>query len=143
MCPQPEFTSVKQAKHQASHEYPHLRRFQPLSNPLVFAYSKGIMSIQPMTSYAEQHLPDICVQEGMDCNSCTSSTARELARACPSLPTKLITQLFVQIHTYSACARMHANFTRAYAEAMETAEVLPIKKPMGTCRTLAAATAVA
>ncbi len=91
-----------------------------------------------MTRSAEQALPDICVQEGMDCHSCTSSTAGELARACPSLPGKLITQLFVQIHTYPACARMHANFTRAYAEAMEISAAPAIKKPMGSCRPIAA-----
>jgi hypothetical protein len=99
------------------------------------------MTIQHMTRSAEQDLPDICIQEGMDCHSCTASTARELARACPSLPGKLITQLFVQIHTYPACARMHANFTRAYSEAMETAAALAIKKPMGACRPLTATAA--
>jgi len=91
-----------------------------------------------MPRSAEQDLPNICIQEGLDCHACTSSTARELARACPGLPGKLITQLFVQIHTYSACARMHANFTQAYSEAMETGATPAIKKPMGTCRPLAA-----
>jgi hypothetical protein len=75
--------------------------------------------------------PALCTQEGIDCNSCTTSTARELARACRDLPGKLITQLFVQIHTHPACARMHANFTRAYIEAGKTAAELEIKKPMG------------
>lgn len=70
-----------------------------------------------MTTTAN-HLPDLCVQEGLDCTVCTSSTARELARACPGLPHKLVTQLFVQIHTHPACARMHGNFAQAYAEAL-------------------------
>jgi hypothetical protein len=96
------------------------------------------MTIQLMPRSAEQDLPDICIQEGLDCHACTSSTARELARACPSLPGKLITQLFVQIHTYPACARMHANFSRAYSEAMEAGAALAIKKPMGTRSPLAA-----
>jgi hypothetical protein len=86
--------------------------------------------------------PALCIQEGIDCNSCTTSTARELARACRNLPGKLITQLFVQIHTYPACARMHANFTRAYLAAGETVVAPEIKKPMGVCRPIAA-TAVA
>ena len=60
----------------------------------------------------------------------------------PVLPRKLVAQLFVQIHTYSACARMHNNFAQAYAEARKTVEAPAIKKPMGTCRPIAA-TAVA
>lgn len=94
-----------------------------------------------MTRSAEQALPDICIQEGMNCHSCTASTARELARACPGLPGKLITQLFVQIHVHSACARMHANFTRAYSEEMEISVAPAIKKPMGTRRPIAATAA--
>ncbi len=86
--------------------------------------------------------PATCVQEPVNCQSCTQSTARELALACPGLPGKLITRLFVQIHTYPACSRMHANFTRAYMEAGATDETLKMKKPMGTCRPIAA-TAVA
>jgi hypothetical protein len=100
------------------------------------------MAIQLMTRSAEQDLPDICIQEGIDCHSCTASTARELARACPGLPGKLITQLFVQIHTYPACSRMHANFTRAYLEVKEAVVAPPVKKPVGSHRPIAA-TAVA
>ncbi|HEY1756759.1 MAG TPA: hypothetical protein VGG72_15395 [Bryobacteraceae bacterium] len=44
----------------------------------------------------------------------------------------------MQIHTYPACARMHANFTRAYAEARQAIAVQEIKKPVGVCRPLAA-----
>jgi hypothetical protein len=88
-------------------------------------------------------MPAICIQEGADCQSCTASTARELARACPALPAKLISQLFVQIHVHSACARMHANFTRNYSEAMEAGKTIEIKKPMGVCRPLVTSTAAA
>jgi hypothetical protein len=94
-----------------------------------------------MSRAAVPDKPALCIQEAIDCRSCTASTARELARACPGLPAKLITQLFVQIHVHSACGRMHANFAQAYAAA-GTGEAPKIKKPMGTCRTLAA-TAVA
>jgi len=95
-----------------------------------------------MSRAAAPDKPALCLQEAIDCLSCTQSTARELARACPGLPGKLITQLFVQIHTYPACARMHANFTRAYMGAGATDETLPTRKPMGTCLPIAA-TAVA
>jgi hypothetical protein len=96
-----------------------------------------------MTRSAAHDLPDFCIQEGVDCHSCTASTARELARACPGLPGKLVTQLFVQIHTYPACKRMHANFTQAYSEEMETGAAPAIKKPMGSSRPFEAAAAVA
>jgi hypothetical protein len=69
-------------------------------------------------------MPDLCVQEGIDCTSCTRSTARELARACPGLPVRMVAQLFVQIHVHAACVRMHRNFTDAYAEALESARPL-------------------
>jgi hypothetical protein len=94
-----------------------------------------------MSRAAEPDLSALCIQEIVDCQSCTASTARELARACPGLPRKLVTQLFVQIHTYPACGRMHANFAQSYAEAGKTGAALEIKQPMGAGRPLAATTA--
>jgi hypothetical protein len=86
------------------------------------------------------NLPQICIEVGLDCYTCTSSTARELAQACPGLPGRLVAQLFVQIHTHAACASMHRHFARAYEEAQETA--LPAKGPASeTCLPLAAAAA--
>jgi hypothetical protein len=70
-------------------------------------------------AYPASNLPQICIEVGLDCVTCTSSTARELARACPGLPGKLVAQLFVQIHTHSACARMHRNFAKAYVDALQ------------------------
>ena len=86
-----------------------------------------------MTNLAKD-LPDLCIQEGIDCSACTSATARELARACPGLPGSLVARLFVQIHTDPACARMHGNFARAYSEALE-------RKPAAGTRRMAAAAA--
>jgi hypothetical protein len=91
-----------------------------------------------MSRASEPDIPSLCLQEKLDCRSCTASTARELARACPSLPRKLVTQLFVQIHLYSACTRMHANFAEAYAEADKIGRAPAIKKPMGVCLPIAA-----
>jgi hypothetical protein len=54
---------------------------------------------------------------GLNCESCTEASARQLRASCPNLPNKLVSQLFVQIHVYPACSRMHGNFTRAYAKA--------------------------
>ena len=103
--------------------------------------SEGIIAIQLMSMSPPHDLPDICVQEALDCTSCTSATARELARACPGLPGKLVAQLFVQIHAYSACARMHRNFAQAYAEAIAPAEPIIPKKGMGIAPLIAAVAA--
>lgn len=92
-----------------------------------------------MTNSSSPDLPAFCVQDGTDCHACVSSTAQELARACPGLPGKLITRLFMQIHTYPACGLMHANFTRAYNEA--DGLLLDAKKPMGVSTRLAATAA--
>jgi hypothetical protein len=61
--------------------------------------------------------PGICSEVGLDCKTCTEGTARNLAKVCKGLKGKLIGQLFVQIHTDPACARMHGHFTSAYLEA--------------------------
>lgn len=61
--------------------------------------------------------PSACVETGLNCESCTAGTARELARACPGLPPSLVGQLFVQIHVHPACSRMHRHFVRAYQDA--------------------------
>jgi len=61
--------------------------------------------------------PEECREVGLTCESCTETSARELASACPGLRGKMVGQLFVQIYTHSSCARMHGHFTRAYAAA--------------------------
>jgi hypothetical protein len=106
---------------------------------LVSKHSEEIITIQQQNNMSRAAVPDkpaLCLQEAIDCHSCTASTARELARACPSLPNKLISRLFVQIHTHAACARMHANFTRAYIEAGELAAASG-KKSMGAPQPMA------
>jgi hypothetical protein len=92
-----------------------------------------------MTRSAAPDLPAFCSREEIDCQACTCSSGEELARACPGLPGKLITRLFVQIHTYPACGLMHANFMRAYIET--DAASLATKKAMGVCGGLAATAA--
>lgn len=87
------------------------------------------MALHQMT-YTESSLPQLCMEVGLDCVTCTSATARELAQACPGLPGKLVAQLFVQIHIHSACARMHRNFTQAYNAALDPAT--PKRMPVGS-----------
>jgi len=61
--------------------------------------------------------PEECRAVGLTCETCTETSARELASACPGLRGKQVGQLFVQIHSHPACAGMHAHFARAYAAA--------------------------
>jgi hypothetical protein len=63
--------------------------------------------------------PRICDDVGLDCKTCTEGTARNLAKLCKGLRGKMIGQLFVQIHSDPACARMHGHFADAYALASE------------------------
>ncbi len=100
------------------------------------------MALHQMT-YNTSNLPQLCIEVGLDCVTCTSSTARELARACPGLPGKLVAQLFVQIHTHSACAQMHRNFAQAYDAAQEDVLMTPKRMPVASARTARAAAAAA
>lgn len=61
--------------------------------------------------------PRICSEVGLDCKTCTEGTARNLAKVCKGLRGRMIGQLFVQIYTDPACARMHGHFAEAYLEA--------------------------
>jgi hypothetical protein len=58
--------------------------------------------------------PRICHDVGLDCETCTESTARNLAKICKGLRGKSIGQMFVQIYTDPACARMHVHFSEEY-----------------------------
>lgn len=78
-----------------------------------------------MAAPFEQDYPHLCREVGLNCESCTEASARELARACPGLRGKMIGQLFVQIHPHSACSAMHGHFARAYADGSR----IPERKP--------------
>ena len=74
-------------------------------------------------SYATQTTndgrPAVCSEAGLACETCVSSTARQLAGVCKGLRGKMIGQMFVQLYTEPACARMHGVFAEAYREAEE------------------------
>jgi hypothetical protein len=70
-----------------------------------------------MTNLPRDNYPELCLEVGLTCESCTAETARQLATTCKGLRGKMIGQLFVQIHPHPACARMHAHFAQAYREA--------------------------
>lgn len=69
--------------------------------------------------------PSACSSIGLICTDCTASTARELASVCKGLSGKMLGQLFVQIHSHPACARMHAHFAEAYREASRPVQRKP------------------
>jgi hypothetical protein len=84
-----------------------------------------------MTTY-----PGICHQVGLDCETCTETTARNLAKICKGLKGKMIGQLFVQIYSDPACSKMHEHFASAYLAA-------ELRMPMATATSRIAIAAVA
>lgn len=65
--------------------------------------------------------PQICLEVGLNCEDCTSAAARQLAAICKGLRGKAVGQLFVQIYTDPACARMHSHFAASYREGADEA----------------------
>jgi hypothetical protein len=92
-------------------EYPQMSMFKPTSGTI------GTITALRHTTEAMDTYPRICSDVGLNCESCTEGTARNLAKVCKGLHGKVIGQLFVQIHTNPACAKMHAHFTQAYLDA--------------------------
>jgi hypothetical protein len=66
---------------------------------------------------SEKNYPQLCYETGLTCESCTSETARQLAKACKGLRGKIVGQMFVQIHNHPACSKMHAHFANSYRAA--------------------------
>ncbi len=85
------------------------------------------MILELRMSEYENNYPNSCLEVGLGCEECTTSSAREMARLCTGLRGKAVAQLFVQIHSDPACARMHAHFAAAYRDASEE---VPRKPPM-------------
>jgi hypothetical protein len=77
-----------------------------------------------------------CSEEGLSCQECTSTTARELAKTCQGLRGKMVAQLFVQLYPAPECSRMHAYFAAEYRAAStggfldgDVSEDIPRKGP--------------
>jgi hypothetical protein len=85
--------------------------------------------------------PQLCFAAGLTCQVCTRETARQLAQACKGLKGKMIGQMFVTIHTHSACAPMHAYFAECYRSySLQETEAEEIaRKPAARAMTAAAA----
>jgi hypothetical protein len=69
-----------------------------------------------MTDYGDSY-PSVCIEVGLTCETCTSNTAREVARVCKGLRGKMLAQMFVQLYPDPACSGMHGHFAQAYHDA--------------------------
>jgi hypothetical protein len=69
-----------------------------------------------MSEY-ENRSQQVCAEVGLNCESCASVTAHELAKSCRGLRGKMVAQLFVQLYPAPECARMHARFSAEYKAA--------------------------
>jgi hypothetical protein len=90
----------------------------PSSTALVEIPGHGILIRMEVR---ESNYPQFCINVGLDCETCTGETARQVAQTCRGLRGKAIGQLFVQIHPHSACSRMHAHFAACYRDASREA----------------------
>jgi len=70
-----------------------------------------------MNTPMNDHIPQICSEVDLTCQTCTADSARQLAAVCKGLRGKMIGQLFVQIYPNSACAPMHKHFAVHYLAA--------------------------
>ena len=61
--------------------------------------------------------PAMCINEGLNCETCTSQSARHLAATCRGLKGPMVRQLFVQIYPFPACSPMVNHFTESYRRA--------------------------
>jgi hypothetical protein len=93
-----------------------MRYRKPASKPFVPEPFKETM-VSTMNNSPENDYPQLCFEVGLTCQNCTEGTASQLAAACKGLRAKTVRQLFVQIHTHPACARMHSHFTASYLAA--------------------------
>jgi hypothetical protein len=66
---------------------------------------------------AANDYPRICSEVGLDCQTCTKGTARQLAAICKNLRGKAIGELFVQLYPNMACTPMRSHFAACYLEA--------------------------
>jgi len=77
---------------------------------------------------SDESYPRICLEVGLDCETCTSGTAIQVAAVCKGLSGKAIAQMFVQIYPSLACSGMHSHFAAHYNRAHRTSlsEVAPV-----------------
>ena len=80
-----------------------------------------------MKTLSNDNFPQICIEVGLTCESCTAETAKHVAAVCGGLAGKMIGQLFVQIYPSPACAPMHRHFAAHYREASAVSAALVVR----------------
>lgn len=110
------------------------RRIPTIGSGKTHLKSLGELRGIPHTTLTMNTYPGICHDVGLDCESCTGETAKNLAKVVKGLRGKMIGQMFVQIYTDPACSKMHAHFASSYLAAERPMEM---KIPIGVERPMA------
>ena len=84
----------------------------------------SLMDIVPGDSY-----PALCDTVGLSCETCVTDSATHLASVCKGLRGPMVTQMFVQIYTESACSPMSQQFAASYRRASVVA-VTEMPRPL-------------
>jgi hypothetical protein len=58
--------------------------------------------------------PDSCLNEGLDCRTCTHATASQIATICPTMTPDAVQGAFFEIYRHSSCHPMCQAFEWAY-----------------------------
>jgi hypothetical protein len=89
--------------------------------------------MQPFST--EATYPALCLEVGLDCETCVRETATEAAKVCPGLKGKAIGQLFVLLYPNAACASAHHLFAHQYQSAPAELGEKPVpRKPAGSAK---------
>lgn len=64
--------------------------------------------------------PDSCLNEGLDCRTCTHATASQIARICPTLTPDAIQSIFFETYRHTSCHPMCQAFEWAYMARVES-----------------------
>lgn len=63
--------------------------------------------------------PDSCLNEGLDCRTCTHATASQIAAICPTLAPGAIQAMFFEVYRHASCHPMCQAFEWAYLSRVE------------------------
>lgn len=64
--------------------------------------------------------PDSCLNEGLDCRTCTHAAAWQIAAICPTLAPSAIQTTFFEIYRHPSCHPMCQAFEWAYLSRVES-----------------------
>jgi hypothetical protein len=64
--------------------------------------------------------PDSCLNEGLDCRTCTHATASQIAVICPTLGPDAIQAVFFEIYRHQSCHPMYQAFEWAYTARVDS-----------------------